>query len=411
MAHAPAAEPRRRRPELKALTGLRAVAATAVVVSHLGVPHSLPNEFAEVARMGFIGVPLFFMLSGVVLGYNYPDLTFRPGRRAAMFYVARIARVMPLYWAMVVYCALFYVANDERQYPSALVQNLLAVQAWSPDVQVAQEHYNGPGWSIGVELFFYALFPLLVPVVAAIYRRYGLVGASMVVALCCVVLLALAVAFTLSGRADLPATDPDSAHRWLYRNPLCLLPLFVCGLAVAFLLPHVRAWSQWGHQLVQFGVPLYVLGVAVFRGSGGFWTAASYSALFILPFAVLLLSLSTGRGWVARFLGTRPMVALGVASFALYLTHRWLIWQLNTYPAIAEGRNVEPYVAFALTLGVLLLVAEGAHRYIEEPARRAITSWSRAALVAVPRTEPRSEAPHRPTGERKIVGAGATPGR
>src|SRR4051794_25894239 len=109
--------PHARKPELKALTGLRAVAAIAVVVSHVGVPRSLPEHVAKIAHWGYIGVPLFFMLSGVVLAYNYPDL--RPGqtRRTVKFYVARLARVMPLYWAMIAYCFFFYAAVNHKQYP------------------------------------------------------------------------------------------------------------------------------------------------------------------------------------------------------------------------------------------------------------------------------------------------------
>jgi peptidoglycan/LPS O-acetylase OafA/YrhL len=270
------------------------------------------------------------------------------------------------------------------------VQNVFAVQTWGPDLLVAQSYYNGPGWSIGVELFFYLLFPFLVPVVAAVDRRSGARGLALIVAAAAAVTIALCAWFALTGRADLPAEDPGSAHRWLYRNPLCQLPLFVAGLAVAFLLPYVRGWRPRTHQVVQTGVLVYVLALAAFRGEGGAWSAASYGAFFVVPFALALLSLSTGRGWLARLLGTRPMVALGVASFALYLTHRWLVWQLSSYDPIADGTGWAPYAGLLLTLGILLLVGEGAHRYVEEPARR----WIIAATDRVtPGRMPRQTAP------------------
>jgi peptidoglycan/LPS O-acetylase OafA/YrhL len=389
--------PHPRRPELRALTGLRAVAAIAVVVSHVGVPKGLPEEVARAAHSGYIGVPLFFMLSGVVLGYNYPQLTFRQTRRTVKFYIARVARVMPLYWVMVAYCALFYLAIGHEQHPWAFVQNVFAVQTWSPSVLVAQSYYNGPGWSIGVELFFYLLFPFLVPVVAGVARRSGARGLALIVAAAAAVTIALCVYFAVTGRADLPADDPGSAHRWLYRNPLCQLPLFVAGLAVAFLLPYVRDWRLRTHQVVQTGVLVYVLALAAFRGEGGVWAAGSYGAFFVVPFAVALLSLSTDRGWLGRLLGTRPMVALGVASFALYLTHRWLVWQLSSYDPIAESTGYAPYAGFLLTLGILLLVGEGAHRYIEEPARRWIIA-STNRLARLPVARPRT--PHQMTPER-----------
>jgi peptidoglycan/LPS O-acetylase OafA/YrhL len=364
--------PHERKPELKALTGLRAVAALAVVVSHVGVPRSLPEPLANIAHWGYIGVPLFFMLSGVVLGYNYPDLSVRQPRRTIKFYIARLARVMPLYWVVIVYCAVFYFAVGHEQYPSAFVQNIFAVQAWSPDVLVAQSRYNGPGWSIGVEVFFYLLFPLLVPLVARVARRFGARGLVLIIVAATAVVVVLYAYFVLSGRAALPAGDPGSAHRWIYRNPACLLPIFICGVAISFLLPHVRHWSTTTQHVIQALVVAFVLGLAAFRGTGPVWGAGSYGAFFMVPFTVALLSLASDRGWLARFLATRPMVTLGVASYALYITHRWLVWQLSTYDPVSKGQGWAPYAGFLLTVCVLLLVAEGAHRYIEEPARRSI---------------------------------------
>jgi peptidoglycan/LPS O-acetylase OafA/YrhL len=362
--------PHERRPELKALTGLRAVAAVAVVVSHLGVPKSLPEELAKIAGWGYIGVPLFFMLSGVVLGYNYPGLTFRQHRRTLKFYIARIARVMPLYWVVLIYCALFYVAIDHVNYPKAFVENIFAVQTWGGDLLTAQSRYNGPGWSIGAELFFYAVFPFVVPLVAKAYRRWGARAMIALAGLMALVSFVLFAYFVLTGRADLPAADPGSAHRWLYRNPLCQLPVFLCGVAIAFLLGHVRHWSDLTHHVIQTSVLAYVLILAMIRGEGGFWGAGSFGPFFVVPFTLALLSLSSDRGWMASILKTKPMVTLGVASYALYITHRWLVWQLSSTDPVSKGHGIAPYIGFVLTICILLLVAEGAHRYIEEPARR-----------------------------------------
>jgi peptidoglycan/LPS O-acetylase OafA/YrhL len=368
--------PHARRPELKALTGLRAVAAIAVVVSHMGVPKSTPDRLANIAHWGYIGVPLFFMLSGVVLGYNYPQLSLRQGRRTIKFYIARGARILPLYWAMIAYCWFFYYSIRHVQYPKALVENIFAVQTWGPDLLAAQSRYNGPGWSIGVELFFYLLFPAVVPVIAQVARRWRERGLVLIIVACSVITMGLWIWFAASGRAALPAADGASAHRWLYRNPLCQVPIFVTGISIAFLLPYARRWSNLTQHAIQTALVVYVLGLAMFRGTGPWWGSGSYGAFFILPFALLLISLSSDRGWLARFLGTRPMVSLGVASFALYLTHRWLVWQLSTYDPIMKGHGLAPYAGFFLTLAILLLIGEGAHRYVEEPARKWIVKWA-----------------------------------
>jgi peptidoglycan/LPS O-acetylase OafA/YrhL len=392
---------------MKALTGLRAVAAIGVVVSHTGVPKSLPEELAKIAQWGYIGVPMFFMLSGVVLAYNYPDLRFWEGRRTVRFYVARIARVMPLYWAMIGYCVAYYYVVGRHQYPVPLLQNIFAVQTWSGDIKVAQSYYNGPGWSIGVEMFFYLLFPFLIPYVARLYRRFGARGLVTLIAAMTLTVFALWTYFYLSGRSALPAADPGSAHRWLYRNPLCYLPIFVCGMAVAFLIPHVRAWSTRRHHLVQGLVFCYVFGLAMFRSTGPGWGTASYGLFFVAPFALVLVSLATDRGWMARFLATAPMMRLGVASYALYITHRWLVGKMPAAEFIEKGSGLVPYVSLVIVIFFLLLIAEGAHQYIEEPARRWIVKVTRRP--AAPDTPRANRTVNTAADPRPLEPAGVVP--
>ncbi|GAA0585240.1 acyltransferase [Paractinoplanes ferrugineus] len=395
--------PHERRPELKALTGLRAVAAIAVVVSHVGVPKSLPHPLAQIAHWGYIGVPLFFMLSGVVLGYNYPQLTYKQHRRTIKFYIARIARVMPLYWVMVIYSALLYVSVDHQQYPKVFLMNIFGVQTWSGDLLAAQSRYNGPGWSIGAELFFYFLFPFVVPLVAGAAKRWGAKALLLIAGGMALVSLILFAYFVISGRADLPAADPGSAHRWLYRNPLCQLPIFLVGVAISFLLPYARQWSDLTHHVIQTLVLAYVLVLAMVRGEGGFWGAGSFGPFFVIPFAVALMSLASDRGWFARILRTRPMVTLGVASYALYITHRWFVWQLSTSDPVTKGHDIAPYVGFVVTICVLLLIGEGAHRYVEEPARRWIVNMTNRWARKFPARRRIPAQPAAPVQERDSV--------
>ncbi|WP_433790034.1 acyltransferase family protein [Actinoplanes sp. CA-252034] len=362
---------------LTALTGLRAVAAIGVVISHSGVPASLPEHLDKIASWGHIGVPMFFMLSGVVLAYNYSHLKGWEGRRTVKFYIARIARVMPLYWAVIAYCAIYLWVYGRPNHGWALLQNLLAVQTWSGDLKVAMGYYNSPGWSIGVELFFYALFPFLVPLVAGLARRFGWRGLIVLILAMATVILALWAAFHLTGHSSFKADNPTSAHRWLYRNPLCHLPMFVTGMAVAFLIPYTGRWSTRRHHAIQTFVFSYVFGLAAFRPMGSGWSSAAYGLLFVVPFALVMISLASGRGWMARILSTTVMVRLGLASYALYITHRWILFDLGTADRIKTGGGWAPYGALLITLAVLLLIAEGAHRYIEEPSRRLLVRLTR----------------------------------
>lgn len=356
--------------EILALTGLRAVAAIAVVVHHTELPPSAPEWAAKIAQCGFIGVPLFFMLSGFVLAYNYPTLSPRSGwRKVVRFWVARIARVMPLYWVVLVWAVCMREFKGIPQ-DSSLPLHFLGLQTWSGDLSVGAQMYNAPGWSICVELFLYALFPFLVPVVAFAARRFGVRGLLALAGLAFAVQLTLWALFVVNGNADLPAVDPGSAHRWLYRNPLTRLPEFVVGMCLAFLLVRgVRMPRPVAH-LTQAVVIVFVLVMCGTRDlTSGPLGAAFFGTLWTIPFAVLILSLASNRGFFAWFLSIRGMVMLGTASYALYITHRGLL------PAFGRG-YVESapghwgYAAVIVVIALSLAVAEGAHRYVELPARQ-----------------------------------------
>ncbi|MBO9522552.1 MAG: acyltransferase [Nocardioidaceae bacterium] len=378
------------RVELRALTGLRAVAALAVVLSHTKVPADAPAVVRQLAAWGHIGVALFFMLSGFVLAYNYPDLRFRDGRRTLRFYAARVARVMPLYWAVIIFNALLFFVINHDQRPVRFVIQVLGLQAWGPDGGVTLGQYNGPGWSISVEIFLYLLFPLVVPLVAALYRRYGDRAMVTLIVVIALVVIALWLAFDAAGHTAMLAAEPSSAHRWLYRNPLANLLQFIVGIAAAHLLGSVRRMrADWVHHLVPVLVGGYILTFVTIKSqtaSSPLLAAGSYAALWTIPFAILLLSLATGRGWLAKLLATAPMVSLGVASFALYLTHRELLRRIGFAKHIQE-EGWRSWVALVLVVVILLLVAEGAHRYVEVPCRRWVIKLADRFIPRTPRAK------------------------
>lgn len=379
------------RGEILALTGLRAVAALAVVVSHVGLPSSAPTWAAKIAQCGFVGVPLFFMLSGFVLAYNYPTLSPRSGwRKLTRFWVARIARVMPLYWVVLIWAVTMREVKGAAQDPS-LPLHFFALQTWSGDLSVGAGVYNGPGWSICVEVFLYALFPFLVPLVALTARRWGVRGLLTIAAGAFAVQLVLWAGFVISGHADLPAVDPGSAHRWLYRNPLTRIPEFTVGMCLAFLLARGVRMPVRLASLTQAAVIVFVLVACGLRDlDSGPLGAAFFGTLWTIPFALLILSLASSRGFFAGFLSLRGMVMLGTASYALYLTHRGLLPAFGQeYVKSAPGHW--GYAAVLVVIGLALVVAEGAHRYVEVPAREHVLRIADRFLK--PRPAPTAEPP------------------
>ena len=212
---------------IDSLTGLRFFAALVVFASHLALPEVMPTGRSTFLQAGYNGVTLFFVLSGFVLTWTYAERLARPdGVELWNFAAARFARIAPLYLIVL----LFMMSRLRDGLPAWAWKHVLAVQTWSGDMVMAFS-LNGPGWSIGVETFLYALFPVLVWLVVPVARRWpALVWLGAVA-----VLTAITAYFHLTEANDRLWFDPGSAHRWLYRMPLTRVPDFAMGIALAML--------------------------------------------------------------------------------------------------------------------------------------------------------------------------------
>jgi peptidoglycan/LPS O-acetylase OafA/YrhL len=147
-----------RAPKLDALTSLRFFAAAMLVVFH-----SAPDLYPEVhnfLRHKLLlnqGVSFFYVLSGFILTYVYPNLQGRTS--IVSFLRARIARVYPVY-ALSFLLSLPFASLPITQFFSLGALYLLMLQDWIP-LRASFWSFNPPGWSISCEFFFYLVFPLL----------------------------------------------------------------------------------------------------------------------------------------------------------------------------------------------------------------------------------------------------------
>ncbi|MCC2316941.1 acyltransferase family protein [Cellulomonas chengniuliangii] len=357
------------RPQVRidALTGIRILAAAGVFLSHASAPAFLPDRARTFMAAGYNGVTLFFILSGFVLALSYADKFNRlDGVTTWNFAVARIARIYPLY----LFALLWVMAPGliTTGFDFSMLRHALAVQAWHPDIAVAYA-FNGPGWSIGVEFFLYACFPLVILALRRI--RHSPVLLLTVAGVAFAFTLGLAWWFTATGRADLPWHDPSSAHRWLYRMPLTRIGDFVIGAVAALLAMSTRPAAWLGRSAQIVGAVMMVL---LMQHEPLLFTAWSWDSAYVLPAFLLLWGLavtpSTGFG---RILGSRPMVVLGEASFAFYLLHAALLPRMH----IAEPTGWPTWAAMtAFEFVMIMLLAVGAHTIIERPAQR----WIRRGL-------------------------------
>lgn len=361
---------------LDALTGLRFIAAAAVFLFH--APSTVVMAAFQPGGIGPAAVGCFFVLSGFILAHVYR----RQGAPLASgpFLRARFARIWPLHAA----CLLIVFAIQPALLPTTGIEGLRALahlallQGWSWDASWILV-WNGPSWSLSVEAFFYALFPLL-----ASCRGRTLAG----VYLACLVGNASVYALAEHVVAK-HGGDPAAWGIFTASFPVFRLQEFVLGVCVhaAWRAGCVRLPPSAG-AITVFELLALVAVATSFRAlsAGGWgppWVGADCAPLTVAAlacgpgmswaFVALIVLLADGRGLLARVLATRPFVYLGEISFALYLVHTPVFMLL--------GSEVQPYellwpTPLALCGATALAVASWLHAVIETPARQAILAGS-----------------------------------
>jgi peptidoglycan/LPS O-acetylase OafA/YrhL len=368
------------RKNLPALTSLRFVAAAMIVVGHAS------EQFGSLGLARFPlnqGVSFFFVLSGFILYYNYPD--FRHPDQVSRFIVARLARIWPGH-VMCLFLFFCFLPRDLWYIPypfptlwTLLVLNVMLVQSWIPFKQVVLS-LNGVAWSISVEMFFYLMFPLLV-----FYRRYWHwhFMANVFLIILTIVLLVQNELPIETGAQGLTALG------LIYTNPIVRILEFQAGILTArvFLASRKLHLRMPTAALIEIAavfvilLTLYFVPVMAERlmpHSGysaalGFWliNEGAFPA-----FAVLIFVIARQDGPLTKFLSLPFMIFLGEVSFAIYLLHQIILrgWTIRFGAFIALPTALQ----YALFWIVLITAAASMHMLIERPARKILVdSWSK----------------------------------
>ena len=370
--------------KIDALTGLRFWAAALIVTEHAAMLRMpIPSwDFGG-------GVSLFFVLSGFILAYVYPQLD--DWRAVQRFLVLRVARIWPAHLVMLV---VWLAVIGGTVFSAPFVANLMMVQAWVP-YYPWYFSFNAPSWSISTEFFFYLVFPLLIIGWQRNWWWKWLAAAA--------ILAGLIAVCTLARLPNLSTEDVVTVHGLIYINPLSRVFEFVTGMVAyscfAALKPDARRFGLMTGSLLELTVlataiysivelPLFRL--AKWPGLVG-WNQWLVQAGSLLPtFSVLIVVLALQTGLVSRFLGSRLLVLLGELSYSIYLTHMGVFAVYTRYWMPAGSKP--DYEGLAICLAVTLAMSFAIWRLIETPVRRAARRavdgrrlgkrWSSPALIA-----------------------------
>jgi len=374
---------------LDALTGLRFIAALAVILVHsMKYSHSVSayNAYATNA------VAFFFVLSGFILTYVYHDRLWQVG--LGKFYFARFARIWPLH----IVCLLatigvrHWYGHSSGGSFSLLATHVSMVQSWIPIDQWALK-LNGPAWSISTEFGFYFIFPLLLWLGRK--RFWPLATASVVVTVAMVAGMQLA--------ANQSMFTNGYAIGVVYVHPLFRIVEFILGMWVGKVYLRYaksgrmdrgpesrRGWTldtSW--ELLSIGLLAALFYEAAFGHLHEALLSSPYKVVeswirksggTMLGFAAVVWVFSWSRGFFSKLLSTRTAVYLGEISFALYLIQ---IPVMDMLKFETNSLNLPLFYFVLLAVGICLGLAMLLFAVIEMPCRQFLVSviagnWSKA---------------------------------
>lgn len=340
---------------LHQLTGLRALAAGWVLAFHLVAPaRRLFPCLGELRLLdsGYLGVDVFFVLSGFVLAHAYARGLRLEARAVAAFLWARFARVWPLHAAVTIglvgaclaarALGLTGLSSSPLFDFAELPAQLALVQAWGGH----RAAWNAPSWSVSAEWLAYLAFPFLGLVVSRVRRPITLV----VVAALVVVAFVVVVERLHGGSLDLTYAGA---------------PMRVgAGFTVGVLLERAARLAAWAPR---DGVVLAAAGTIVLTV-----VANALGAWIVAPIALFVVGLARSRGRVASLLATSPFVWVGDRSYALYLVHGpvlLLAHGLAPLDRAARWSALGRVGWLVAVVGMSLVLAAVARAVVEEPAR------------------------------------------
>ncbi|MCI9873353.1 MULTISPECIES: acyltransferase family protein [Pseudomonas] len=348
--------------QIDSLTSLRFFAAALVVIFHSKQSFGGFAFFDDFSLTQ--AVSMFYVLSGFILAHTHKTIT--SGRELGMFYASRFARIWPLHLITAIAVILIMKHYNYSIPLRDSFLNFTLLQSWVPN-QATYFSLNGVSWSLSNEIFFYAVFPLLILNIKNTWK------------------IKLVTTIAITAMMLFAFKDSDGAlMTWsTYISPLTRLSEFMLGIAAyqiylkIFKVTHTPTASFSGFELVAIVIAAFAMwspNLHLFSNLPAklntpvtIWFINCGGAL---AFAFLIIILAQQRGLISKALQARPLVYLGEISFALYMVHQVVIRLFDMYPFLTAGLSSAS--AFAAYYAASLLAAAIAHGLIEKPAQKVV---------------------------------------
>ena len=359
---------------IPAIDGLRAVAVIAVMLYHLGVPW-IPG--------GFLGVDLFFVISGYVITRLLLDSIQRSGGLdLRAFYKSRLRRLLPPLAFMIVTTTLFigvWAPDTIKRLLTDTPFSLLGVMNWWLVFRQA-DYFEAIGrppllqhtWSLGVEAQFYLVWPLILLLVLRQLGRKVIPAAALIIAIGSGVAL-----FLVSLSVD--SSSSQSISHVYFGTDTHSIGLFLgAALAVNWIPQNLKIDIAKRAQDVIDGIGVFgflgILACFLFIDQGN---PTLYKIAFPLAGifgCAIIMSVVHPASRFAPLLQGKAILWIGERSYAIYLWH-WIIFQVTRPSVDLAGAS---WALYALRVLIVFALADVSLRWVELPFRNGyIESWFR----------------------------------
>ena len=356
---------------IPAIDGLRAVAVIAVMLYHLGFDW-IPG--------GFLGVDLFFVISGYVITRLLLDSIQRSGGLdLRAFYVARIRRLLPPLIFMIITTTIvvgFWAPDTMRRFLGDTPFALFGGMNWWL-VFRETDYFEAIGrppllqhtWSLGVEAQFYLVWPLILLLVLRYFGKNKIPGAALLIAAFSGIAL-----LVVSLQIDAASTTKVS-HVYFGTDTHSIGLFLGAALAVSWIPQNLQETvSRKAQDFID------VIGIVGFLGiiAAFLFIEESDPTLYKLAFPLagvfgcaIITSIVHPASRFAPILSSKPFVWIGERSYAIYLWH-WVIFQVTRPTVDLAG---QAWALYSLRILIVFALADISLRYVELPIRRGVIQY------------------------------------
>ena len=369
---------------IASIDGLRAIAVTAVVLYHLGISW-LPG--------GFLGVDLFFVISGYVITRLILDsINKSSALDLRAFYWARLRRIYPGFLFMVFSTIIFigvWAPEAIKRFLTDLPYALTGLMNWAL-VARHQDYFESIGrppllqhtWSLAVELQFYLIWPVILLTVLKYFGKANVARAALAIAM-----FSGATLFFVSLQLD-AANSQQVSHIYFGTDTHSLGLFLGSALAVSWIPQNLSANIEKRAQDVIDGIGVVgligLIATFLFIDENN---ATLYKIAFPLAGifgCLVIISLVHPASRFAPIISSAPFTWIGQRSYGIYIWH-WVVFQVTRPSVDLTGETWALYLARVL---LVLALADISLRWIEIPFRQGnIQNWIRGIKYRSPRVQ------------------------